>query len=212
MIERTVSEFGRLDMAFNNAGILGYTGDPADESADSFDQVTAINLRGVWTCMKHELAYMRTQGTGAIVNCSSLGGLVGRPARHLPRRQARRHRPHQERSARLRPTGIRINAVCPGVIETPMNAMAEPARPRSAGRTRRRDRRSHPLAVQRRRQLRARRRPTRRRRLRRSLTWGQTRPTAIKADRTGPVASAPPTSSQEARHARPTLARPTDDR
>jgi len=81
MVERAVSSFGRLDMAFNNAGILGPVGELADESAAAFDQVTAINLRGVWASMKHELRQMRLQGSGAIVNCSSLGGLVGLPAR-----------------------------------------------------------------------------------------------------------------------------------
>lgn len=64
MVERTVATFGRLDMAFNNAGIVGFTGNIADESAKSFDDVTAINLRGVWTCMKHELRQMSTQGSG----------------------------------------------------------------------------------------------------------------------------------------------------
>jgi NAD(P)-dependent dehydrogenase (short-subunit alcohol dehydrogenase family) len=64
MVERTVATYGRLDMAFNNAGIVGFTGDLADESAESFDRVTAVNLRGIWTCMKHELRQMRTQGSG----------------------------------------------------------------------------------------------------------------------------------------------------
>ena len=72
MVEHTVVTYGRLDMAFNNAGVVGFTGDPADESAESFDTVTAINLRGIWTCMKHELRQMRSQGSGAVVNCSSL--------------------------------------------------------------------------------------------------------------------------------------------
>ena len=60
-------------MAFNNAGIQVPPTDAADEPAEHFDRVNAINLRGVWTCMKHELGQMRAQGSGAIVNCSSLG-------------------------------------------------------------------------------------------------------------------------------------------
>ena len=81
MVKATVDTFGRLDMAFNNAGIQVPPSDAADEPAEVFDRVNAINLRGVWACMKHELAQMRTQGSGAIVNCSSLGGLVGLPGR-----------------------------------------------------------------------------------------------------------------------------------
>jgi NAD(P)-dependent dehydrogenase (short-subunit alcohol dehydrogenase family) len=80
MVERTVATYGRLDMAFNNAGIVGFTGDPAEESAERFDKVVAINLRGIWTCIKHELRQMHSQGSGAIVNCSSIGGLVGQAA------------------------------------------------------------------------------------------------------------------------------------
>jgi NAD(P)-dependent dehydrogenase (short-subunit alcohol dehydrogenase family) len=81
LIERTVASFGRLDMAFNNAGIQAPPSDMADEQTDVYDRVQAINLRGVWACMKHELKQMREQGSGAIVNCSSLGGLVGLPGR-----------------------------------------------------------------------------------------------------------------------------------
>jgi NAD(P)-dependent dehydrogenase (short-subunit alcohol dehydrogenase family) len=81
MVNQAVATFGRLDMTFNNAGIQAPPTDAADEPAEMFDRVNAINLRGVWTCMKHELRQMRAQGSGAIVNCSSLGGLVGLPGR-----------------------------------------------------------------------------------------------------------------------------------
>ena len=77
MVEQTIAKFGRLDAAYNNAGVQNIIAEAADASREDFDRVMSINLRGVWSCMKFELRQMRKQGSGAIVNCSSIGGLVG---------------------------------------------------------------------------------------------------------------------------------------
>ena len=129
-IARTVKTYGRLDMAFNNAGIQAPAVDLADQSADDFDQVAAINLRGTWACMKHELRQMRTQGHGAIVNNASAGGLVAQA--DLAAYNATKFGiVGLTKSAALRyaARGVRINCVRPSAIDTPMVANMKTTQP-----------------------------------------------------------------------------------
>ena len=121
LVDATVAAWGRLDCAFNNAGINIEHGPLADCTEEEWDRVLAVNLKGVWLCMKFEIPHMIAAGGGAIVNTASIVGLAG--SRNTPAYVASKHGiVGMTRAAALEygRAGIRINAVCPGAIKTQM--------------------------------------------------------------------------------------------